>query len=88
MSMRLGAIAATSPWRITSPRKHTNAVADFRAVQNGRTLWSFRFHSQAYDLSASDDLGMVVFNGERSYIDESTSGIPSSRRRSSSGARA
>jgi hypothetical protein len=51
-------------------KEHTNAVADFRAVQNGRTLWSFRFHSQAYDLSASDDLGMVVFNGERSYIDE------------------
>ncbi len=51
-------------------KEHSNAVADFRAVRDGQTLWSFRFHSQAYGVSASDDLSTVLFSGERSFIDE------------------
>lgn len=51
-------------------KEHNNAVADFRAVRDGQTLWTLRFHSQAYGVSASDDLATIVFGGERSYIDE------------------
>jgi hypothetical protein len=51
-------------------KEHTNAVADFHSARDGHALWAFRFHSQAYGVSVSENLSTVVFSGERSYIDE------------------
>ncbi len=50
-------------------KEHSGAVADFRAMQDGRMLWSFRFPGPAYSTSASDDLKAVVFDAERGFVD-------------------